>query len=87
LLACSTIRDTSASWTESIAYTRSTDAHTWPEFANPPHVIACAVRSRSASSHTTAGALPPSSSVHGIKRSPHAAATRLPVATEPVNTQ
>ena len=36
-----------------------------------------AVRSRSASAQTIAGALPPSSSAHGISRSPHAAPTLL----------
>ena len=43
-----------------------------------PHQRACAVRSRSASAQTIAGALPPSSSAHGISRSPQAAATFLP---------
>ena len=51
---------------------------TWPQLEKPPKTIARAVRSTSASLQAMSGALPPSSITHGMSRSPHAAATRLP---------
>ena len=57
----------------------------WPAFANAPQTAPRAARSRSASSHTIIGSLPPSSSVHGISARPHASAILRPVRTEPVN--
>ncbi len=60
------------------------DMHVWPEFWNAPHTAPAAARSRSASSHTIIGSLPPSSSSTGVKVSAAAAMTRLPVRAEPV---
>ena len=66
-------------------YTRSVDMHTWPALENAPPPAPRAARSRSASSHTIIGSLPPSSSVHGISARPQASAILRPVLTEPVN--
>ena len=70
------------SWT----YTRSTDAHVWPEFAKAPQATFAAALSRSASGSTMAGSLPPSSSTQGIICSAAATLTFRPVATDPVKT-
>ncbi len=66
--------------------TRSTLIHICPLLAKPPNTIDRALASRSASSHTSAAALPPSSNVQGISCAAHAIATLLPPSTEPVNT-
>ena len=77
---------TKASATGCSTYTRSTEAQVWPAFTNAPHTIPRAARSRSASRHTTAGSLPPSSSSTGVRFRAAAAITLRPVATLPVKT-
>ena len=63
---------------------RSTPEQTWPQLKKDAHSAPSTARARSASSSTTIGSLPPSSSVTGTSRSPAAAATRRPTSLEPV---
>src|SRR3954452_10255813 len=63
---------------------RSTPEQTWPQLRNAPQSAPSTARERSASSSTSIGSLPPSSSVTGTSRSPAAAATRRPTSAEPV---
>jgi hypothetical protein len=46
---------------------RSVDMQIWPEFMNAPKIAAFTASSRSASSSTISGALPPSSSSTGLR--------------------
>ena len=57
----------------------------WPAFCSSPLTIAGIAFSRSASSKTRFGDLPPSSSSIGTSRRAHASATFAPVAAEPTN--
>ncbi len=59
--------------------------HVWPVAANTPATTPLAAASRSASSNTICGDLPPSSSVTLFRFSAAAWATARPVAVEPVN--
>ena len=61
------------------------ERHCWPQLKNRPTEIARAAPSRSASSRTMHGSLPPSSSVTFFKFSDAFAITRLPVGVEPVS--
>src|SRR4051795_2040353 len=65
-------------------YTRLTAEHTWPLLANAARKTLSATSAASTSSSTMAGSLPPSSSVVRLRSGAAAAATFLPVATEPV---
>ena len=65
---------------------RSIPAHAWPQFANEPHSAPSTARSRSASSRTSIGSLPPSSSTAGRSRSAAACATDRPTSVDPVKT-
>lgn len=64
--------------------TRSVDMQICPEFRNAPSAHWSAARSRSASSHTMAGALPPSSSSTGLSCSPASLPMMRPTCVEPV---
>ncbi len=75
---------TNASATVAATSTRSGRMQTWPLLANEAQTAACAAAARSASSSTMNGDLPPSSSTHGIRRSPQRAATWRPTFWLPV---
>jgi hypothetical protein len=74
------MRSCSASGT----YTRLIAEHTWPLFWNAPQNSFSTTVSTSTSSSTMAGSFPPSSRVVRLRSGAAAAATFLPVATEPV---
>src|SRR3546814_1249137 len=65
-------------------YTRLMAEHTWPLFWNAPQNRFSTTVSTSTSSSTMAGSVPPSSGVVRLRSGAAAAATFLPVSTEPV---
>jgi hypothetical protein len=75
---------TKASATLSSTMTRSVDMQIWPWFMNAPNAAASTAWSRSASSSTISGALPPSSSSTGFKCSAANFAMMRPTLVEPV---
>ena len=75
---------TKASATASSTTNRSVDMQIWPWFRNAPKAAAATAWSRSASSSTTKGALPPSSSSTGLRCAAARPATILPTLVEPV---
>ena len=68
----------------SCTYTRLIALHTCPEFSKAPQNRRSAICFGSTSGSTIAGSLPPSSSVMRFRSGAAAAATFLPVSTEPV---
>ena len=76
---------TKASWTASVAYTRSIPMQVWPALLMEPHSAASAAAATSASSSTIIASLPPHSISTGTRFSAQAAMTRRPVVAEPVN--
>ena len=75
---------TTSSWIDSGTYTRLIAEQIWPELSNAPVNSLSVIAATSTSSSTIAGSLPPSSSVTRLRSGAAAAATCLPVATEPV---
>ncbi len=66
------------------AMTRVAAVQSWPALKKPPILMPSTTASRSASSNTTTGALPPSSRCTRFNVADAAFATSLPVATSPV---
>ncbi len=62
---------------------RSTETHTWPALRNDPLTAKSAARSRSASSRTTIGSLPPSSRTSRFRSRPARSMIDLPTAWLP----
>jgi hypothetical protein len=70
--------------TASTTMIRSVDMQIWPWFMKAPNAAALTASSRSASSSTISGALPPSSSRHGLEVLGRALGDDPPTAVEPV---
>ena len=83
-LARSVIASTKSSWIRGPASTRVAAVQSWPALKYPASAIACAAFSRSASSKTTTGALPPSSRWVRLSCRAAADATSIPARTDPV---
>ncbi len=80
LVSCAT----NASATVASTMMRSVDMQICPALANAPKIAPAAACSRSASSSTSSGALPPSSSTAGFRCSPQVRAIIRPTGVEPV---
>ena len=83
-LALAAKRATKSSAILSSTTMRSVDMQIWPWLAKAPKAAAFTASSRSASSSTTSGDLPPSSSSTGLRCSAHFLAMILPTREEPV---
>ena len=77
-------RSTKASWMLSCTSSREPAMQVWPVAAKMPEIAPNAACSRSASSNTTLGDLPPSSMAVCFKRRPARSLIRRPVESEPV---
>ena len=83
--ASSTMRSTKASWMPSCTSTRLALIQVCPELRNLATIIAAITSSRSASSKTRNGALPPNSSETFLIVFAHCPIKSLPTSVEPVN--
>mmetsp|Transcript_12439 Transcript_12439/g.43539 ORF Transcript_12439/g.43539 Transcript_12439/m.43539 type:complete len:259 (+) Transcript_12439:310-1086(+) len=77
-------RSRKASYRPSCTYTRSTPMQFCPQFWNVPRSTDASTASRSTSSKMTAGSLPPSSRITGVRFADAPRMTSLPTAGEPV---
>ena len=84
VLARSISRSTNLSCTVAATMTRVPDSHAWPWFIRQPNSVPSAARSRSASSRTMFGPLPPSSSVSRLTLPAAIRMISRPTAVEPV---
>ena len=78
-------RSTNASWMPSCTRIRLAQTQVWPVLRNFEAIAPSTARSRSASSNTISGALPPSSSETFLIVPAHCAISCLPTSVEPVN--
>ena len=84
VLARSISRSTNLSCTASATMIRVPDSHAWPWFIRQPNSVPSAASSRSASSRTMFGPLPPSSSVSRLTLPAAIRMISRPTAVEPV---
>ena len=78
-------RSTNASWMPSCTSSRFAQTHVWPVLRNFDAIAPSTAASRSASSKTRSGALPPSSSETFLIVPAHFAISSRPTSVEPVN--
>ena len=78
-------RSTNASWIPSCTSSRFAQTHVWPVLRNFDAIAPSTAASRSASSKTRSGALPPSSSETFLIVPAHFAISSRPTSVEPVN--
>ncbi len=79
------VRAVNSSYSGRCTYARVAAVQSWPVLMSAPATAPCTAASRSASSKTTKGALPPSSRCSRLTPAVASAATRLPTAVDPVN--
>ena len=77
-------RETNSSWIESWTRIRFAETQVWPELRNLHMIAPSTAASRSASSKTRNGALPPSSSETFFTVPAHCAISSFPISVEPV---